>query len=622
MMRRKRIAALMAGVDKEYQQAFTWGMVRAARSQDVDLCIFNCMGFADGFERNDRGERAIFELPDLSGFDGVVLLQATIPTEACRRQICELIAAHPDIPLVTIDEQVDHSVEITFDDLSNVRELMKHLLEEHNLRVFAVVTGPVESPVAMARYEVCRQMIAEYGAHLDPESVIDGRWVREGGRQAVDLLLERKQVLPDVIVCGNDDMAFGVIERLRECGYSVPGRVKVTGFDARREAVGRGLTTIRRPVRNAGELAVNTLINWIANGRPEETCQLLPTQPVYGESCGCVLDGNRASSYVRLLSDERRHAEQSLLQAAAFFGSLAGVSGEKEAGERITAFAENWGAQEMYVCVDPAFINSAVHGRVSAYPQEMLQLSGWGCGTAALQRRFPTNQLLPRLDEERDHPLALVFSPLYYTDKNLGYAVFDVDHATGYALYSLLTLLSGALMSLSLRSTVRAYAAALENMSIHDVLTGLYNRRGYEQVVPPVFDKARAGNNCFAVISCDMDGMKHINDCHGHLSGDKAICRMGKALTALEQEGMTCVHISGDEFLALGIVSDESDADRLVRKLQESIDRVNREDPWICDIAASIGGYAAVPVPGDHLDDFLTQADRRMYANKKNRRSD
>ena len=41
-MRRRRIAALMAGVDREYQQAFTWGMVHACREANVDLCVFNC----------------------------------------------------------------------------------------------------------------------------------------------------------------------------------------------------------------------------------------------------------------------------------------------------------------------------------------------------------------------------------------------------------------------------------------------------------------------------------------------------------------------------------------------------------------------------------------------------
>ena len=618
-MRRKRIAALMAGVDREYQQAFTWGMVSAARETDVDLCVFNCQGHADGFVRNDRGERAIFELPELSAFDGAVVLLATIPTEACRTHISALIAQYPELPLVTIDVQLAQSVMLAFDDQSSVRELTAHLLDEHHVRSAAVVTGPVETDVAMARCNACLQVLNARGIHVDADAIIEGRWVREGGRRAVDQLFSRGKPLPDVIFCGNDEMAFGVIERLAEHNLSVPGDVKVTGFDGLLEAEGRGLTTIRRPVDEAGKMAVSILMDWMDNGRPDLRERYLPTRTIYGESCGCVLDSKRASDYVRILSEERRGVENSLLHAS-FFGGLAGVSGEEEAGELIADFAQAWGATEMHVCIDPTVLSSAVTGRAASYPEELLLLSSWSGGNASAPSRFCVKELLPRLEEERSRPLALVFSPLYYIDKNLGYAVFDVEHATGYALYSLLTLLSGALMSLSLQTTVRAYASVLENKSTHDALTGLYNRRGFEKIVPPLFEQAIAEQRCFAVVSCDMDGMKHINDCYGHLSGDKAICRMSTALRVLETHGLVCIHISGDEFLAVGMVENERAAKTLLAALHESVDRLNREDPWLCDIAASMGAYAAVPCPGDHLNDYLLFADRRMYADKNSRR--
>lgn len=621
-MRRKRIAAMMAGVDREYQHALINGMCRSAKARGVDLCIFNCMGHADGFERNDRGERAIFELPELSDFDGLVLLQATIPTQECRQLICSRLAQYPDMPLVTIDDMIDQSVEITFDDLTSVRSLMEHLFRAHGVRRLAVVTGPMDSPVAMDRFHVVQELAGEYGAELPADRIYDGQWVREGGRLAAEKLLESGGELPEAIICGNDDMALGVIERLAEAGVSVPGQVKVTGFDARPEAVSLGLTTIRRPVRDAGAMAVDILLDWMDNGRPQERRICLPTQNVYGESCGCAADVGRANRYVRVLSEERRAVEESLLQAAGFFGGLAGVTGAQEAGRLISGFASNWGAEEMHICVDPAILEAKEQAHETVYPQEMLLLSGWSRGKQAAQARFATSELLPRLNEERDEPLALVFCPMYHAEKNLGYAVFDVRHATGYALYALLTLISGSLISLSLRLTVRVYAVALEHMSIHDALTGLYNRRGYERVVPPIFEKAQEESSCFAVISCDMDGMKRINDSFGHLSGDQAIFRMGKALRVLEEHGMVCVHISGDEFLALGVVPDPAAAEDRLTTLRESIVHQNSDDPWICDIAASIGLYAAIPIKGDSIEAFLQQADRRMYANKKNRRTE
>ena len=619
-MSRKRIAALMAGVDQEYQQGFTWGMYNASQAKNVDLCIFNCQGHADGFERNDEGERAIFSLPDLSDFDGVVLLLDTIPTKACSDQILQMLSEKPDMPLVTVDCQWGQSVSITFDDNSSVREMLLHLMEQHGFRDFALVTGPVGTSVADNRANAARSVIEEFGANLPKDAIFDGRWVREGGRMAADKLLDREGPLPQVIVCGNDGMAFGVAERLREKGVRIPEDIAVTGFDALNEAVGRGLTTINRPVKAAGEKAVNVLVEWISKGKPAHRNYIMPTHIIYGDSCGCQLDGAQSSKYVKMLSAERREVEQTLLKSAAFFSGMAGMADAKAAGERLEAFARNWKAQQFYVCVDPDFMKEAPARRGAPYPEEMLLLCGWNKGRTELQQRFGTKKLLPLLAREHEQPQALVFSPLYASGRSFGYAVFDVAHAAGYGLYALLTLLAACLHRMSLHATVKSYAAALEDMSTHDVMTGLLNRRGMTRTVTPVFERAVQEQLCFGIISMDANNMKYINDNFGHPMGDAAICRLSRVLRCLEEYGMTCVHISGDEFLAAGIVQDEADALQMRTILETELARVNREDHWCCDIEAGMGVYAAVPQTMEDLDDFMRLADHEMYRDKETKK--
>ena len=620
ILRRKRIAALMAGVDQEYQQGFTWGMYSASQEKNVDLCIFNCQGYADGFDRNDAGESAIFTLPDLKDFDGVVALLDTIPTEECRQQIQGMLGQYPSMPLVTVDGQWGQSVSITFDDNSSVRELMKHLLEKHGMREFALVTGPADNSVAINRANAAREMIAQYGAHLPEDAVFDGRWVREGGRRAADLLLERDEAMPEVIVCGNDDMAFGVVERLREKDYLIPGEIAVTGFDARDEALGRCLTTIHRPVQEAGKLAVTVLVDWIENGSPEKPAYVMPTQTIYGDSCGCPFNGVQASKYVRLLSAELRDVEQTLLKGAAFFSGISGMTDVESAGARIVEFARKWKAKQLHVCVDPEFLKEKSADRDTAYPAEMLLLSGWSKGKRFHQQRFATNTLLPLLAQEREQPLALVFSPLYTASRSFGYAVFDMEHAVGYGLYALLTLLATSLSSMSLHATVRGYAEALEDMSIHDVMTGLYNRRGLQQAVFPVFEQAIREQRCFAMISIDVNNMKHINDTYGHPMGDEAICRMGRVLRCVEKHGLTCVHISGDEFLICGMVEDAAEGAALMAAVEQELDRFNREEEWCCDIEAGFGLYAAIPQSPEEFSDFIRLADEKMYVDKERKK--
>lgn len=615
-MSRKRIAAMMAGVDREYQHALTRGMARAARAADADLFVFNCQGQPDGFVRDDRGERAIFDLPDLSMFDGAVVLLATIPTKICRDQIRAMLDTRPDMPLVTIDVKHAQSVQLEFDDVVSVNELMEHLLDVHGVRRFALVTGPVESRVARARTEACLRMLSSRGIELPEDAIYDGRWVRVEGQKAAEQFLKRLDPMPEAIVCGNDDMAFGVIEALQVAGLRVPQDVIVTGFDARQEAVGRGLTTVRRPVRKAGELAVNTLLRWMQEGRPEYNEINMATQVIYGDSCGCKPEYARSRACVQLLSDERRLSEKCLRQMTDFVTALANVSTLREVNDEMTAFTRLWGAREMHVCVNPEFMQGDQQRFPGNYPDEMLLLSGWSMGTERPQKRFSTKQLLPRIHEEREVPLALVFSPLSYMGSNLGYMAYDVEHVVDAVLPSLLLLMASSLTSLSLRAAVQSYANVMERMSVHDALTGLHNRRSMQQLIPPLFEQAKEEGKPFAVICCDMDDLKSINDRFGHLSGDQAIRRLGKAISVLEKEGLTCVHISGDEFLALGIPAKGRTTEELLELLRQSVETMNRDDAWLCDISVSMGAYIGIPREGERVMDFLLVADNSMYEEK------
>ena len=117
-----------------------------------------------------------------------------------------------------------------------------------------------------------------------------------------------------------------------------------------------------------------------------------------------------------------------------------------------------------------------------------------------------------------------------------------------------------------------------------------------------------------------MNRMKYINDQYGHMNGDEAIYRMGRALQCLTRHGMTPVHISGDEFLAYGMTDHANQAMGLVTIVKDELDRINREDPWICDITAGVGVYAAVSQAEDNIDIFMTRADQAMYDDKNKRK--
>ncbi|MBR2661347.1 MAG: GGDEF domain-containing protein [Clostridia bacterium] len=621
-MLRKKIAVLMASIDREYQQDFASGLASAGSKLGMDVCIFNSQGHMNvAISTSEVGESMIYDLPDLNDFDGIISMPATMGSDVALKKVYEVLAPMKGKPHISIDVPQEGAVTILFNDRISMEEMTEHLISEHNARKIAFVSGPLNSSVATERVEACRNVMKRHGLELEDRMIFDGQWTRIGGRNAAEKLLDLGGELPDAIMCGNDDMALSVIECLNEHGIRVPKDIAVTGFDALREAIMRGLTTICRPIDRSARKAIEILNSWIEGEEPKEKTVILSTIPIFGDSCGCTQSMEHINEKLRALGSERWNMEATLTRVSMFSGTMAGVGDETEAHEKIHDFVKNWNIREFYLCVDPSIcrdVKSASGG--FDYPDEMLLLYGVRSGKQYDFQMIPTFDLTPVLQEMRKNAVCLVFCPLYYRDRNLGYVAMDLGNGTGSALYPVLMLLNGALMSLYLQTNIKRSAATIERMAIEDIMTGMLNRRGYMERAPVLLEQARQQGRVFILLSADMDHMKDINDQYGHLSGDEAICRMGRALRCLEKHGMTPVHISGDEFLAYGTVDDPEEAGNMTAYVNEELKRINEEDPWICNISASFGVHAAVPQKEDNIDIFMTMADRAMYADKNKRK--
>ena len=219
-MRRKKIAVLLASIDREYQQDFVSGLTSAGANRDMDICIFNTQGHMNVAisSTSEVGESMIYGLPDLNDFDGIISLPATMGNDIALQKVTEVIRPleKSGKPHVSIDVPQEGAVCITFDDAISVEELTEHLIAEHGARKIAFVCGPLNSSVATDRLEACRHAMLRHNLALDEHLIFDGEWTRVGGRKAAEHILENGGELPDAIICANDDMALSVIECLNE----------------------------------------------------------------------------------------------------------------------------------------------------------------------------------------------------------------------------------------------------------------------------------------------------------------------------------------------------------------------------------------------------------------------
>lgn len=180
----------------------------------------------------------------------------------------------------------------------------------------------------------------------------------------------------------------------------------------------------------------------------------------------------------------------------------------------------------------------------------------------------------------------------------------------GQALIELMADLLSSLLHAELMiadTTRRAERAEAE--ASRDVLTSLYNRRGWDQLIEREEDRCRRYGNPACVISVDLDALKEVNDTLGHAAGDKLLVDASKVMRDVVRLNDIVARIGGDEFFILGIECNAADAEVLVQRLRDSFDRAG--------IKASIG--AANRKPELDLIAACAEADARMYEEKKRR---
>ena len=155
----------------------------------------------------------------------------------------------------------------------------------------------------------------------------------------------------------------------------------------------------------------------------------------------------------------------------------------------------------------------------------------------------------------------------------------------------------------------------LEHMATHDALTGLPNRAMLRDRIRREFVRGRRGDQHFALHFIDLDRFKAINDAHGHLIGDKLLCRIAETLLDEVNPEDTVARIGGDEFAVLQ--SDIAGPDDAVVMAEAIITRLNGNDgsSEALNVGASIG-ITLAPVDGSTADILLKNSDQAMYSAK------
>lgn len=154
--------------------------------------------------------------------------------------------------------------------------------------------------------------------------------------------------------------------------------------------------------------------------------------------------------------------------------------------------------------------------------------------------------------------------------------------------------------------------SAAETVALTDMLTGLVNRRGFEQHLA----RCLSGGKAFALLQIDLDYFKQVNDSLGHAAGDLVLVAAAQAMLRATRTGDVVARLGGDEFAMILPTQTDRDtllaiARRLIARLEAPLMFAGQE----CRISASIG--IAISQPAEDAAGLLARSDDALYAAKR-----
>ena len=169
--------------------------------------------------------------------------------------------------------------------------------------------------------------------------------------------------------------------------------------------------------------------------------------------------------------------------------------------------------------------------------------------------------------------------------------------------------------------TITLLQAELEEQAVRDPLTGLFNRRYFQETLDREIARATRDNTPVGIIVMDLDRFKQVNDSYGHKVGDTFLKGIGDLLMKNTRREDAACRIGGEEFVIVmpgATVETTSQRAELIRSLTEALRVPDTGDEFYITMSM---GISAFPTYGTGGDEILIQADRALYQAKKNGRN-
>ncbi|MCQ2528614.1 MAG: diguanylate cyclase [Saccharofermentans sp.] len=529
------------------------------------------------------------------------------------------LAKERQIPIFSFEHDVDGCINSSYDYRSGFKQMVDHVIEEHDCKIVHMFAGNKGNPFSDEREEIFKQSLLEHGLTYSEENIFHGDFWDARAELVMQELIDNGYEMPDAIVCANDSMAVGVCDCLMRNGILVPQQVVVTGFDGIREAKmhNPGISTCEPDYEGIVSMIMGTISEWSPNLTGVTQKKITHYIPKFDSSCGCPASRNQEwFDVVSRLSKDNQDYFRHMLEMGHFVSRSINMESIDDAAMELRHYLWLWTDYYYFIginnhagCIHGIF--AGVNGEFSYrnkyynYPTTAPDID------LVLKKGGKFNIILAKQIRSNDESWGLMVQAYDKIDLR------DEQRFEEFSLY-----MSSVVSAVINKNKLIGAMSKIEHLSESDYLTGLYNRRGFLKKVQEMIDDPKNMGSVISVFSIDMDGLKTINDNYGHNDGDCAIKALARSLKAYVGNRGICARYGGDEF-AICIVGDRE----LLPDFVNIHDRIRNHcatDPELEDksyeVDASIGISERRIRAGINLEDLISFSDTAMYIDKQSRK--
>ena len=218
--------------------------------------------------------------------------------------------------------------------------------------------------------------------------------------------------------------------------------------------------------------------------------------------------------------------------------------------------------------------------------------------------------------------LSAMYAPLIVEGETIGVLSIQARKRNTYtAMHKVLLETLASYLAIAIKNARRSKELAqlnkqLKALSELDGLTGIPNRRMFDETYGPLLSETQARNKPFSLLFIDIDDLKEFNDSYGHLHGDEVIIEVAHYLQENKEESFFVARYGGDEFVMLLPGVDLDAAKAYAQKLTDSLMEIKERKGFEDMVTVSIGLGTVEPDDTVSPEDLLAFVDERLYESK------